>query len=313
MEKTSHEWSKDSLFAKSQLYAEAMSDSQNSSWQFGLWSAFVLEMLIRSAVAATSPALLADNRDWNNLLFALDKPSKKAKFVAKSASITELIQRIEDLSDSLTREHSNFSASHVARRNSEIHSGAMPFENLGTSSWLPMFYTVCEILVKEIGESLESLFGDDTAERAREEIAALKDDNANTVKGTISAHRTVWSEKTEEEQEQSRNQAETVALRHYGHRVSCPACESVALLQGKAAGEVQREVDEDGIIERQVMLPESFNCFACGLKITGYSKLIVSGIGDTYISTSHYDALDYFDVDLEEHIRGMMEDDNNEY
>lgn len=139
MDMTNHEWSKESLFAKAQLYAEAMSDHRDSDWQFGLWSAFVLEMLIRAAVSNVSPVLLADSRDWNNLLFALEKPSKKVKFVAKSASISDLIQRIEDLSDGFAREHSNFCASHVTRRNSEVHSGSMPFENLGSSSWLPMF------------------------------------------------------------------------------------------------------------------------------------------------------------------------------
>lgn len=313
MEKTNHEWSKESLFAKAQLYAGVMSDHQDSSWQFGLWSAFVLEMLIRSSVAATSPTLLAESRDWNNLLYALGKPSKKAKFVAKSASITDLIQRVEDLCDDFSREHSNFCASHVARRNSEVHSGNMPFENLGTSSWLPMFYTVCEILTKEIGESLESIFGDEAAARAKDEILALKDVTANSVKGTITAHQTVWNEKSADEQTQAREQAFTVALRHYGHRVTCPACKSTALLQGKAAGEARRAVEDDGIVERQVMQPESFSCLACGLKISGYSKLLASGLGDTFISTSHYDALEYFEVDIDEHIRGMMEDDNNEY
>ena len=313
MKNTAHEWSSGQLFAKAQLYAEAMLDNQGSSWQFGLWSAFVLEMLVRASVANVSPVLLAESRDWNNLLHALGKPSKKPKFVPKSASITELIQRVEDLSDGFSREHSNFCASHVARRNSEVHSGNMPFENLGTSSWLPMFYTVCDILALEIGESLETLLGDDDAKRAREEIDALKDDTANNVKGTISAHKTVWDEKTKEEKEQARKQAITVALRHYGHRVSCPACESDALLQGKAAGIARRDVDGDGIVERQAMQPESFSCVACGLKISGYSKLIASGLGDTFISTSHYDALEYFEVDLDEHIRSMMEDDNNEY
>ena len=313
MKKTTHEWSSESLYAKAQLYAEAMFDHQDSGWQFGLWSAFVLEMLIRAIVANVSPVLLADTRDWNNLLHALGKPSKKSKFVPKSASITELIQRVEDLCEGFSREHSNFCASHVARRNSEVHSGNMPFENLGTSTWLPMFYTVCDILTSEIGESLETLFGDETAKRAREEIDALKDDTAKTVKVTITAHKTVWDEKTEEEKEQARKQAATVALRHYGHRVQCPACQSTALVNGKAVGEARREVDDDGIIERQVMQPQSFSCVACGLKISGYSKLLASGLGDTYISTSHYDALEYFEVDLDEHIRGVMEDDNNEY
>lgn len=313
MEQTSHEWSKESLFAKAQLYAEVMFEHQDNNWQFGLWSAFVVEMLVRAAVANVSPVLLADSKDWNNLLHALDKPTKKQKFVAKSASITELIQRVEDLIDGFTREHSNFCASQVARRNSEVHSGNMPFENLGTSSWLPSFFTVSQILANEIGESLESLFGNEVAEQAKEEISALKDDTANTVKGTIVAHRTVWGDKTPEEQEQARKQADTVSLRHYGHRVKCPACGSTALLHGKAAGEAKKEVSDNGVIEKQVMRPETFQCVACGLRISGYSKLRAADLGDTYISTSQYDAIEYFEVDLDEHIRDMMADDNNEY
>jgi DNA-directed RNA polymerase subunit RPC12/RpoP len=122
------------------------------------------------------------------------------------------------------------------------------------------------------------------------------------VKGTITAHKTVWGDKTPEEQEQARKQADTVSLRHYGHRVNCPACGSTALLQGKAAGEAKKEVSDDGIIERQVMRPETFQCVACGLKINGYSKLRAADLGDTYIATSHYDAIEYFDVDLDENI-----------
>ena len=313
MEQTSHEWSKESLFAKAQLYAEVMFEHQDTNWQFGLWSTFVVEMLVRATIANVSPVLLADSKDWNNLLHALDRPIKKQKFVAKSASITELIQRVEELTNGFTREHSNFCASQVARRNSEVHSGNMPFENLGTSSWLPSFFTVSQILANEIGESLESLFGNKVAEQAKEEISALEDDTANVVKDTITAHKTVWSDKTSKEQDQAREQAATVSLRHYGHRVNCPACGSKALLQGKAAGEAKKQVSDNGIIERQVMRPEMFQCVACGLKINGYSKLRAANLGDTYISTSHYDATEYFDVDLDEHIRNMMADDNNEY
>jgi len=313
MEQTCHEWSKESLFAKAQLYAEVMFENRDSNWQFGLWSAFVVEMLVRAAIANVSPVLLADSRDWNNLLHALDKPIKKQKFVAKSASITELIQRVEDLIDGFTREHSNFCANHLERRNSEVHSGNMPFENIGTASWLPSFFNVSQILANEIGESLESLFGNEVAVEAKEEISALKDDAANAVKGIIDAHKTVWRDKNSEEKEEAQKQAATVSLRHYGHRVNCPACGSTALLQGKPAGEAKKEISDDGITERQVMRPETFQCVACGLKINGYSKLRAADLGDTFTSTSYYDALEYFNVDLDEHIRDMMADDNNEY
>jgi hypothetical protein len=82
---------------------------------------------------------------------------------------------------------------------------------------------------------------------------------------------------------------------------------------GNAAGEAKRTVDDDGIYERQVMKPESFSCVACGLKISGFSKLLAAGLGNTYISTSHYDAVEFFEIDIDERMRSMMEDDNNEY
>jgi hypothetical protein len=36
-------------------------------------------------------------------------------------------------------------------------------------------------------------------------------------------------------------------------------------------------------------------------------------LGDTYISTSHYDAVEFFEIDIEERMRSLMDDDNNEY
>jgi hypothetical protein len=313
IEKTSHEWSKEALFAKAQIFAESMAENDDTNWKFGLWSAFTLEMIVRSAVAAISPTLIADNQDWTNVLYGLGVQPKRAKFVPKSAVVTELVSRAEELVPDFTREHANFCASHFARRNNEVHTGSVPFENVGSSTWLPMFYAFCDVLLKSIGESLESLFGRDTAQQAREDIDALRDETAKSVKGTINAHKTVWEQKTEEERAIATAQAKTASLRHYGHRVTCPACGSVALLQGKAAGEAKRTVDDDGIYERQVMKPESFSCVACGLKIAGFSKLLAAGLGNTYISTSHYDAVEFFEIDIEERMRSMMEDDNNEY
>jgi hypothetical protein len=270
-------------------------------------------MLVRSAISAVSPVLIADKEDWANLLYAIGGQPKRPKFVPKSAVVTELLTRAEDLVPDFTREHANFCASHFARRNNEVHTGSFPFENVGSSAWLPMFYAVCEILVKSVGESLESLFGAERAKQAREDIDALRDETAKSVKGTINAHKTIWEEKTGDERATATAQAKTASLRHYGHRVTCPSCGSTALVQGKAAGEPKRTVDDDGISERQVMKPETFSCVACGLKIAGFSKLLAAGLGNTYISTSHYDAVEFFELDIQERMRDMMGDDNNEY
>jgi len=70
-QKTHHEWSKEALFAKAQLYSESMAENADTEWKFGLWSAFTLEMLVRGSVAANSPALVGDTQDWSNILYGL--------------------------------------------------------------------------------------------------------------------------------------------------------------------------------------------------------------------------------------------------
>jgi len=128
-ERTLHEWSSDALFKKAQLYAEAMTENADSDWQFGLWSALTLEMLVRAAVASKSPVLIADNQDWNNVLYGMGVQPKKAKFIPKSAASADLVVRADELVPEFTREHANFCISHFARRNAELHSGNMSFSN----------------------------------------------------------------------------------------------------------------------------------------------------------------------------------------
>jgi len=310
--KTAHEWSKDALFLKAKRYAQVMLEAEHTDWQFGFWSVLTLEMLIRTAFSNISPVLVADGKDWNNILYAVGKEPIQPKFNPKSADISELLKRAENVFPNLTREMLNFSVTHVNRRNSELHSGSLPFDGLGTSSWLPMFYATCEVLLHEVGESLDSLLGASEAKEAKAHIVALHDENAKSVKGTIAAHATIWTEKSEKEKHTLSNQANTLMTRHRGHRVSCPACQCVALIHGTPSGAPKATVDEDGVVEKQNMLPASFECLACGLRISGYSKLVACGLGDSYILTSHSDAVDYFNVDIEEEFRGMMAEDNNE-
>lgn len=134
----------------------------------------------------------------------------------------------------------------------------------------------------------------------------------NQLIGTINAHKTIWNEKPEDEKSKLSKQAELLSTRHHGHRVKCPSCNNIALVQGSSTGAPKMTVDEDGIIEKQTMLPSIFECVACGLKITGYSKLVACGLGNTFQSTNHYDAVEYFEIDIQEEMRGMYEEDNNE-
>jgi hypothetical protein len=298
-EKVPHIWSKDSLLSKSQRYASIMLSHDRENWQFGFWSALTFEILAKAALANVSPVLLAEPRDWNNVYFALgDRPSS-AKFIPKSIDISQVLRRLEAILPEFTRELLNFSITHMDRRNSELHSGDLPFDGLGTSVWLPMYYQCCEVLLASLNETLDLLFGEDEAKSAETLMEALKDEAAKAVQKIINAHKTVWENKSPDEKEKLSKQAETLSTRHSGHRVNCPSCGSVALLYGSAVGAPVSSIEDDLIVERQSMLPSHFECTACGLKISGFSKLNACGLGDNFTSRYSYDAADFFGIEPE--------------
>ena len=299
VEKVPHIWSKDSFLAKSQRYASIMLAHDREGWQFGFWSALTFEMLAKAALANVSQILIADGKDWNNTYFALGYNPSSSKFSPKSVDTKEVLSRLEAIIPEFTREMLNFCITHMNRRNSELHSGDLPFDGLGTSAWLPMYFTSCEVLLTFINETLELLFGEDESKSAKTLIESLKDVAAKEVRGTIKAHKKVWESKAVEERKKLSQQAEILLTRHVGHRIICPSCSSIGLLHGSAVGAPVSSIENDLIVERQSMLPSHFECPACGLKISGFSKLNACGLGDNFTSTYSYDATEYFGIEAE--------------
>lgn len=310
--KTPHEWSKDSFVGKAQRYATLMHAQRREDWQFGFWSVLCLEMLLRAAVSNVSPTLLADGKDWHNLRFALGiDASAIANLSPKSIPTADVIKRVEVLFPAFTKEMTNSCAVHFQRRNGEFHSGALPFDDLDTSTWLPRYYECCETLLKTIQVSMAQIFGIDEAATATTLIQGLQDDTANAVNGTIHTHKTSWDKLDLTERTDLAKRAETLASRAKGHRVTCPACQSAGLVKGAPAGPESATLEDGVIVVRQPMLPDHFDCAACGLAIKGYSKLHACGLGATFTSTSHHDPAEYFEDEFRDHWAGY-EDDNNE-
>ena len=307
--KVVHPWSSEALLAKALRYAQEMQPLSREDWRFGLTSAFVLEFLARSTLAATSQVLLADAKDWNNIYFALGKQPTAPKFIPKSVDISAVLTRLRDIHPAFTTELEGFSAQHINRRNEELHAGSIPFEGLPTT-WLALFYQTCKVLLAALSRDLEYLFGADEAKLAEQLIAASRDESAKAVQKAIEAHKTVWQSNDAEERKKLAQKATVWAARQHGHRVTCPACSCVALVLGTAVAAPVKRLDGDLIVEVQDHLPTKFECVSCNLKIAGLSQLTACGLGSTYKSTSTYDAADYYAPEDEHE---QFEDDNNEY
>jgi transcription elongation factor Elf1 len=307
--KVAHPWSSEALLAKALRYAQEMQTLSREDWRFGLTSAFVLEFLARSALAETSPALLADAKDWNNIYFALGKQPKAQKFIPKSVDASSVLARLREVIPAFTTELEGFVAQHISRRNEELHAGSIPFEGLPTT-WLAPFYKTCQVLLASMSRDLEYLFGAEEAELAKKLIAAGQDESAKAVQKAIAAHKMIWETKEASDQKKLIQKATVWPTRYHGHRVICPACGSEALVIGTAAAAPIKSLRDDLIIEVQDHLPTKFECVACNLKIAGLSQLTACGLGAIYKSTSTYDAADYY---APEDQHENFEDDNNEY
>lgn len=303
---TSHPWSSDSLFLKARLYLEQMEANTADEWQFGLWSALSLELLCRAALSHVSPILLADSKNWRNLTYALGNEPTIKKFSPTSISTSEAISRLSEVIPGITEEIADFCLLHTQKRNIELHTGEAIFAASGTSKWLPKFYQSCKVLLESMGKGLSDFIAD--YQQAESMINSLKDATAQSVQQDIKAHAKVWSNKSDDQKQELVLQATIWATRQTGHRVQCPSCSSPSLLQGSPSGSVSTKIDADKVIQKQSMLPATFECIACGLKILGFSKLVACELGDAFTSTTTYSAAEFFELYTEDD----LEDARNE-
>jgi hypothetical protein len=289
---TQHPWSSEALFNKALLYVGEMERYTANEWQFGFWSSLSLELLARAAVAHVSPTLLANRKDWHNVYHALGHPATVKQFTPTSITNNEVLGILREIIPEFTDELFQFCVKHCAYRNAELHSGEEIFADLGTSTWLAKYYASCAVFLRSIGKTLHELVTDVGTAKAL--IASLSDTAAKAVQQDIKKHIELWDSKTPEEREAGLAQATSWASRHAGHRVKCPACGSPALIRGSGHGVVTTEVSEDVIVQRQTVVPSSFQCVACDLKIAGLSKLSACGLGDAFTATSTWSAAEFF-------------------
>lgn len=302
-------WSKDAFLAKAIRYAEEMRAHQHDDWRFGFWSSLMLELLARASLAHVSPALLADCKDWHNLFFALGQKPKAAKFTPRSIDTKTVLSRLNEVIEGFSSQLKDFCILHLERRNEELHAGSTPFEGSNTSEWLAQFYEAADVLLNSIEESLESIFTEEESKTARNLITAAKDESAKVVAKRIEAHRTIWTAKPQDEREKLLSQSTLWASRHIGHRVTCPGCGSPALVTGLPTSAPVRKLENGFIVERQNVLPERFECVACGLKIAGLAQLHACKLADSYTMTNTYDPIELYA--LQDEYEGY-EPDNNE-
>jgi hypothetical protein len=309
-----HAWSQDALFNKALIYVQKMESYNADDWEYGFWSSLSLEFLCRAAVAHISPTLLAAD-NWRNRHYALGNLPTTTKFVPRSVETKVVLEIIAELVPGFA-EVKDFCVQHTERRNAELHSGDLEFKNLETGKWLPKYYATCKVLLEFIGKELDDFVEEPAT--AEQLIAASQDEAAKVVQRDIASYKKLWIEKSSGDKDVASSRSQLWSSREIGHRAKCPACENPGLLRGVPQGSVATNVREDEIIQKQTVVPSSFECIACGLKVVGLSKLVACELGSTFTATSISSPAEFFGLYTEDDLAEArasgpdFEDDYNE-
>jgi hypothetical protein len=291
-------WEREPLWTKSKLYFERAFDVDRSDDVFGLWCAMGLELLSRSTVSHFSPVLLAEpDKDHRHVLTALGLSTTTSQ--SKSIATSQVLRLCKELIPKFTDEELTIASALAGRRNDELHSGAVAFLEYKQQKWIGGFYKCCKILAEAQGESLTSLFGAEEAKTAEQIIQEVESEVTSKVKSKIAAYVKVFGEKSTDEQQVLRIEAEKQSekLSHQlHHRVLCPACKCNATVQGDIYGREQIENKEDEIVVRRSVIPTKFTCVACDLKLTGYGELLVANVADHFTHRIHYTPAEYYEL-----------------
>ena len=295
-------WSKDALVSKAKVFFEKAFSEEKDSPFFGVFCALGLELLARASLANISPALLADSANaQGNILYALGK--KDSSFKPKSLIVSSVLLVCKEVIPDFNEDCYKLAMSLMERRNEELHTGGGAFAEYNQDKWIGGFYLCCKVLSASMGETLVTIFGKDESEIAEALIVQDAEKVKKEVMDRINARRKVFEETVQESVDEG---AAIIAkgtimidlLTHQGyHKVSCPCCGNDALIHGKEPDYGKEAIEEEEVVVKKNIIPNSFKCDVCNLRLSSYAELKAAGLPLHYTTTERYDPVEYFGID----------------
>jgi hypothetical protein len=291
-------WTAEDLWQKAKLYATHAQKEDRGGQLFPLWCTFALEFLARAALARVSPALLADHRNPENIMYAFGLAA-----TGHSLPAATVFRRCQRVVPNFTESEEKQCMALMDRRNEELHSGAPAFLEFPTRQWLAHYYRNCSLLCSFVDRSLADLFGTDEADAAEEMIRALDERIAASLQEALRNAAAFCAGLSEGERATRAAQVlQELDRTHIPNRktVQCPACGQTAFLTGKTIHEGRPEAVDENIRTEDVVLPTQLQCLNCGLALISHADVHAAGFGGQYSVEVYYDAVEFFNITIGE-------------
>lgn len=281
----------DTLFAKSKVYiGKALRRKAESDFEeYQLWASLALELLGKAALASRHPCLIVDPNHSDSLFVAAGVAATTDVKTITARTLFERLKAVEPLFDETVRK---FCQGIADRRNSELHSGELPFKTMKPEAWEARYWHASQIILAGFGKSFADWIGAEEAGEPERIVQAKKDATFAAVMSKIEAAKHAFFRKPQKERELSLQAAEDskgppafphmfAFLSDHSWEQQCPACEAKAWLGGDR---IHEEISEtsfgDSIWEtvERTYSADEFECQVCSLELSGSEEVEAAGL-----------------------------------
>ncbi|KFC19164.1 hypothetical protein [Chryseobacterium sp. FH1] len=292
-------WTYEKLWLKGKVYISKALLQDRESEMFPFFAAIALEFIARASLAKIHPVLLADPREGENILYVFGF-QKKPIYTPISIPTKSVLERCEVIVPNFTDSEKVFCKEITTKRNEELHSGNLGFDNFPTKVWLSKYYKTLKILLEFQEKTLLDFLGNDEAEAAEEMIAERDADLEKRVRDRISLYRRNFALLTIESQKEKISISEKdkwFGSRVYRKDETCPSCGNNGVMTGKLISVMEGTANEYEITQKMNILPTHFSCLCCDLELVNHQELDAIELGGQYKIEEVFEPREYFELD----------------
>lgn len=295
-------WDYDSLYKKSRyLVRKSLDDDSQVFAELALSFVLSLELLARATLSRIHPVLLADPQDGANIMFAFGFGRKKAPVSVPAKTV---FRRCVLVCEEFTESDYDKCMEWMTWRNEQLHTGKLPFEELKESIWLPDFYRICTILLRQNGTTLEDFVGTNHADTAKEMVESLssqrRTDAHDLVRQKKIEFKKLGADRKLKLLSEGRNQAQRAwSLRRRSKEIDCPSCDGTALVIGDLMKSSSPKDEAGELVQEDRWLPSSLVCYCCGLELDGHAYVSALGFGDPFWTKDILDPKEYYEIQFD--------------
>lgn len=283
--------SKEGLLGKSHVYVQRAfrAKQANDLDEYQLWLSLALELLGKAALANIHPSLVVDPTHSNSLFAA------SGVFLSsdiKTITAGTLYDRLGRLSKYFDKNVKEFCDAISLRRNAELHSGELPFQQMRLEAWEGRFWHAAQIILDLLRSNLEEWLGADRAQAPKQIVAEAAEALQEAAKLRVVQAREHFQARPKKQRDEALELSKNKHAFHYPKmfklvaehewEVDCPACTGRAFFAGDSFEEqvLDSSPGEDGWEEEveKTYGAEEFRCPTCDLHLDSRDEIEAVGL-----------------------------------